>query len=85
MKYHHSTMKYHLNIMTYRLGIYHMASRLTYQNISPEVTRKPWRVMPPDAEGIELLDRTLKMSLVQGHPLVFAQNICYIRKEHYLF
>ena len=33
------------------LYIYHMASRVTYQNISPEVTRKPWRVMSPDAEG----------------------------------
>ena len=31
--------------------IYHMASRETYQNISPEVTRKPCRVMSPDAEG----------------------------------
>ena len=27
-----------------------MASRVTYQNISPEVTRKPWRVMSPDAD-----------------------------------
>ena len=27
-----------------------MASRVTYQNISPEVTRKPWSVMSPDAE-----------------------------------
>ena len=26
-----------------------MASRVTYQNVSPEVTRKPWRVMSPDA------------------------------------
>ena len=33
--------------------IYHMAlnSRVTYQNISPEVTRKPCRVMLPNAEG----------------------------------
>ena len=30
---------------------YHMASRETYQNISPEMTRKPWLVMSPDAEG----------------------------------
>ena len=29
-----------------------MDSRVTYQNISPEVTRKPWRVKSPDAEGI---------------------------------
>ena len=29
----------------------HLASRVTYQNISPEVTRKPWRVMSPDSEG----------------------------------
>ena len=27
-----------------------MASRVTYQNINPEVTRKPLRVMSPDAE-----------------------------------
>ena len=33
------------------LYIYHMALRVTYQNISPEVTRKLWRVMLPDAEG----------------------------------
>ena len=33
------------------LYIYHMASRVTYQNISPEVTRKPWRVMSPDADA----------------------------------
>ena len=32
------------------LYIYHMASRVTYRNVSPEVTRKPWRVMSPDAE-----------------------------------
>ena len=32
------------------LYIYHMASRVTYQNISPEVTRKPWRVMSPNAD-----------------------------------
>ena len=25
-----------------------MASRVTYKNISPEVTRNPWRVMSPD-------------------------------------
>ena len=31
------------------LYIYHMASRVTYQNISLEVTRKPWRVTSPDA------------------------------------
>ena len=34
---------------------------------------------------IELLDRTLKMPLVQGHTVVFGQNICYIRKEYDLF
>lgn len=28
-----------------------MASRATYQNICSEVTRKPWSVMWPDAEG----------------------------------
>ena len=28
-------------------NIYHMSSRVTYQNISPEVTRKPWRFMSP--------------------------------------
>ena len=33
------------------LYIYHMASRVTYQNIIPGVTQKPWRVMSPDAEG----------------------------------
>ena len=33
---------------------------------------------------IELLDRTLKMSLVQGHTVVFGQNICYTRKKYYL-
>ena len=27
---------------------------------------------------IELLDRTLNMPLVQGHPVVFGQNICYL-------
>ena len=27
-----------------------MASSVTYQNISTKVTRKPWRVMSPDAE-----------------------------------
>ena len=31
-----------------------MVSRVTYQNISPEVTRKPWRVLSPDAEGINM-------------------------------
>ena len=30
---------------------------------------------------MELLDPTLKMPLVQGHPVVFGQNIHYIRKE----
>ena len=29
-----------------------MTSRVIYENISPEVTRKPWRVMLPDAGGI---------------------------------
>ena len=38
-----------VDIMT--LYIHHMASRMTYRNISPEVTRKLWRVMSPDAEG----------------------------------
>ena len=33
------------------LYIYHMASRVTYQNISPEVTRKPWHVMSPNTKG----------------------------------
>ena len=32
-----------------------MASRVTNQNISPEVIRKPWRVMSPDAENEEKL------------------------------
>ena len=31
--------------------IYHMAFRVIYQNINPQVTRKPWRGMSPDAEG----------------------------------
>ena len=31
-----------------------MASRVTYQNISPEVTRKSWRVMSTDAGGLKL-------------------------------
>ena len=35
------------------LYIYHMASKKTYQNISPEVTRKPQRDMSSDAEGRE--------------------------------
>ena len=26
---------------------------------------------------IELLDRTLKMRVAEGHPIVFGQNICY--------
>ena len=34
---------------------------------------------------IELLDRTLKTSLVQGHLVVFEQNFCYRREEDYLF
>ena len=34
------------------LFIYQMDSRVTYQNISSELTRKPWRVMSPDAEGV---------------------------------
>ena len=39
------------------LYVYHMAWRVTYQNIRPEVTRKLWRVMSPDAEGsIELIE-----------------------------
>ena len=25
------------------------------------------------------------MPLVQGHPVIFGQNICYKRKEYYLF
>ena len=33
------------------LYIYHIASRVTYHNICPEVTEKPWSVMLPDAEG----------------------------------
>ena len=28
-----------------------MASRVTYQNISPEVRRKPWHILSPDAES----------------------------------
>ena len=40
--------RYVTNVIIY---IYHMASRVTYQNISPEATRKPWRVVSPDAEG----------------------------------
>ena len=27
-----------------------MASRVTNQNINPEVTRKPWPLMSPDAD-----------------------------------
>ena len=37
------------------LYIYHMASRVAYQNISPEVTRRPSPCalyMSPDAEGM---------------------------------
>ena len=30
-------------------------------------------------------DRTLKIPLVQGQPIVLGQNICNIRKECYLF
>ena len=41
------------------LYIYHMASRVTYQNISPEVTRKPWRVMSPDAPSYDHEGRQL--------------------------
>ena len=36
------------------LYIYHTASRGTHQNISPEVTQEPWRIMSPDAEGNNL-------------------------------
>jgi hypothetical protein len=31
--------------------IQNMTSRAIYQNISPEVAGKPWRVISPDAEG----------------------------------
>ena len=34
---------------------------------------------------IKLLDRSLKIPLVQGHPVVFGQNVWYIREEDYLF
>ena len=40
-----------LNITHIILYIYHMALRVIYQHINPEVTRKPWRVMAHDAEG----------------------------------
>ena len=45
-----------------------MASRVTYQNICPEVTQKLWRVMPPDAEHIlpyihRLLDPCCRQAL----------------------
>ena len=33
--------------------------------------------------GVEI--ESLKMPLVQGHPVVFGKNICYIRKMYYLF
>ena len=32
-----------------------MASRVTYQNISPEVRRKPLHIMSPDAESPGML------------------------------
>ena len=40
----------YINMLHY-IYIFHMDSRVTYQNISPEVTRKPLRVMSPDAAG----------------------------------
>ena len=39
-------------------NIYHMSSRaIIYQNISPSVTRKPWRVISPSAFGIGCMTR----------------------------
>jgi hypothetical protein len=37
--------------MNATLYIHYMTWRAIYQNIFPEVTGKPWRVMSPDAEG----------------------------------
>ena len=34
---------------------------------------------------IELLDRTWKQSLVQGHTIVFGQKVCYIIEYDYSF
>ena len=56
LKYiYHPALRYKVTYnmaLSVTLYIYHMASRVTYQNISPEVTRKPWRVMSPSAFGI---------------------------------
>ena len=48
------------------LYIYHMASRVTYQNISPEVTRKPWRLMSPDAGSYARNERQNDNSICTG-------------------
>ena len=34
---------------------------------------------------IESFDQTLKILLVQGHPVVFGKNVYYRREEEYLF
>ena len=48
-----------------------MASRVTYHNISPSVTRKHWRVMSPDAEGADILVKS-------------PEKICDIRSVTFL-
>ena len=34
---------------------------------------------------LALIDRTLKIPLVLGHPVDFGQHFCYIREEDYFF
>ena len=36
--------------------IYHMASRVTYQNINPEVTQKPWQLCHPMPKGFRVTE-----------------------------
>ena len=49
---HKGNNGYYLLLTNYMiLYIYHIVSRVTFQNISPSLTRKPWRVMSSNAKG----------------------------------
>ena len=54
LRFVHTCILFYIGLMlAQRLHIIHISHGFESgnQNISPEVTRKPWRVMSPDAEG----------------------------------
>ena len=67
-----------MRLTSYKI-LYHMASRVTYQNISPEVARNPWRVMSPDAEGREVTDITRR-----GFRVTSGLIFLYSRPKRYV-